>query len=52
MTSVTELESMTLTNVTEIVRKRRMVNLLKSAEMEEDYINAVSGIYDIFRSAM
>ena len=51
MTSVTELQSMTLTNVTEIVRKRRMANLLRSVEMEEDCINAASGNH-IIRNKM
>ena len=43
MTVVTELKSMMLTNVTKTARNRRIVNLLRSVEKEEDYINVVSG---------
>ena len=32
-----------LTNVTKTARNRRIVNLLRSVEKEEDYINVVSG---------
>ena len=43
MTVVTELRSMMLTNVTRIVRNKRIVTLPKSVEKEGDCINVVSG---------
>ena len=43
MTVVTGLRSMMLTNVTRTVRNRRTVALQRSAEKEEECINAASG---------
>ena len=43
MTVVTGLRSMMLTNVTRTVRNRRTVTLQRSAEKEEECINAASG---------